>query len=454
MARSMTRLWIAFWMVCTWKGTCGVDEEMEKAMYRLSFGSCNDQDEAQPLWKAVHEQGPDLFLFLGDNVYADRKVEGKWMAPTLKDLERCYDKQKRQPDYVKLIRNTPVRGMYDDHDGCLNDFGQGTCADLHERQKLMWDFFDEPEQSPKRKREGVYSSLEVGPKGKKVKIILLDTRSFRDPLVPGLEGSTGDVLGEEQWKWLEEELRESDANVHLIASSIQVVPYMHAYLEPLLQVESWNRFPKARERLFGLLRQLEVSGVIFLSGDVHYAEISQAPVGCALSYPLFDFTSSGMTHTALDESPLSIIFPSYAPDWVFPQPFKWPRFARKNFGSIDFFWNDEDPGESIVQMQAFGLEGPTKVFKRVRIKDLQAQPWTPRSDCPSEAHLPPTQRRRLLIVVFTSLMLHWILATALFILFMYKFRGHKLGSHVLSRLAGAKGYLFSMYYAKAEEKIH
>lgn len=450
----MARLLGALGIAWTWKASRGADEKVEWTMEKMAFGSCNDQDEAQPLWQDVQDKRPDLFLFLGDNVYADRKVDGKWIAPTLEELQDCYEKQKRNPGYEGLVRNTLVRGMYDDHDGCLNDFGKGTCADLLERQKLMWDFFEEPEGSKKRERNGVYSSLDFGPAGKKVKVILLDTRSFRDPLVPGLEGSTGDVLGEEQWKWLEGELKNSDANVHLIASSIQVVPYMHAYLEPLLQVESWNRFPRSRERLFDLLRRLEVSGVIFLSGDVHYAEISEAPVGCALSYPLYDFTSSGMTHTALDESPMSSIFPSYAPDWVFPRPFKWPRFARKNFGTIDFLWNDEDPGESIVQMQAFGLEGPTKVFKTVRIKELQARPWKARLDCPSEANLPLTQRRRLLIVVLTSLMLHWILATALFILFTYKLRRHKLGRHVLSRLAGAKGYLLNTYYAKADEKIH
>jgi alkaline phosphatase D len=86
-------------------------------------------------------------------------------------------------------------------------------------QKMFLDFLDEPQDSPRRNRMGLYNSYTYGPAGKKLKIILLDNRYFRDVL-----GSGGDMLGDAQWQWLEEELKNSDAQIHLISSGIQILP--------------------------------------------------------------------------------------------------------------------------------------------------------------------------------------------------------------------------------------
>ncbi|MDA0348331.1 MAG: hypothetical protein O3C43_17955 [Verrucomicrobia bacterium] len=53
-----------------------------------------------------------------------------------------------------------------------------------ETQKLFLDFFNEPVESARRQREGIYDAKVFGPKGKRVQIILLDTRYFRGPLKP------------------------------------------------------------------------------------------------------------------------------------------------------------------------------------------------------------------------------------------------------------------------------
>src|SRR6187431_3829625 len=38
---------------------------------RIAFGSCAKQDKPQPIWDAVVETKPELFVFLGDNIYGD-----------------------------------------------------------------------------------------------------------------------------------------------------------------------------------------------------------------------------------------------------------------------------------------------------------------------------------------------------------------------------------------------
>jgi alkaline phosphatase D len=249
---------------------------------RIAFGSCSRQDLPQPLWTPILEQRPELWIWLGDNVYADT---GDPAA-----LAAAYARARRDPGYQALRAATPVIGTWDDHDYGLNDGGREWTGKAAAQQALL-DFLDEPADAPRRRRAGVYESYTYGPPGRQVKVILLDTRSHRDryhrteyPLNP-----TGDVLGEAQWAWLERELANSTAQVHLIGSSIQVVAQEHRF-------EKWANFPAARERLFRLIGQTRAPGVVFISGDRHIAELSRID-GTAAGYPIYDVTSSGLTHT-------------------------------------------------------------------------------------------------------------------------------------------------------------
>lgn len=255
---------------------------------RIAFGSCSDEMRPQPIWAPIVNQRPGLWIWLGDNVYADTA------DPVA--MRQAFDAGKMNPGYQALRAITPVVGTWDDHDYGLNDGGKEWRAKTLAQRALL-DFLDEPADSPRRRREGVYESYTYGPPGRQVKVILLDTRYHRDrysrteyPVNP-----TGDILGEAQWAWLERELRGSTAQVHLIGSSIQVVPEDHAF-------EKWASFPTARDRLFRLIGETRAPGVVFISGDRHIAEISRME-GTAAGYPLYDVTSSGMTHTWRQDQP-------------------------------------------------------------------------------------------------------------------------------------------------------
>ena len=62
----------------------------------------------------------------------------------------------------------------------------------------------------------MYSSQTFGSPGQQIQVILLDLRYFQSL-------STGILLGEDQWTWLEHELTTSSAQLHLIGSSVQFV---------------------------------------------------------------------------------------------------------------------------------------------------------------------------------------------------------------------------------------
>ncbi|MBZ9631345.1 alkaline phosphatase family protein [Salegentibacter sp. LM13S] len=260
--------------------------------YKIAFGSCNRQEKAQPLWSAIIGEKPDLFLWGGDNIYADTE--------DMAQLEADYQIQKNHPDYKKLWKTIPVLGTWDDHDYGENDAGKDW-EYKDESQQLFLDFFDVPENDPRREREGVYYAEEFEEAGNSINVIVLDTRYFRSNLEPSEKpgqrykiNSKGTILGAEQWKWLENELNNSTADYNVILSSIQVLSAEHGF-------ETWGNFPSEVEKLEKLFKTSEAKNVIILSGDRHISEFSEKKIE-GWDYPLVDFTSSGMTHAYSDFS--------------------------------------------------------------------------------------------------------------------------------------------------------
>ncbi|WP_339745716.1 alkaline phosphatase D family protein [uncultured Rubinisphaera sp.] len=294
---------------------------------RITCGSCSKQDLPQPIWQAIIASEPDLFIYMGDNIYGD--------SEDLNVLAAKWEKQKSQPGYTALREQCSVIGTWDDHDYGKNDAGI-EYPQKAGSQQLFLDFLDEPDNSLRRTREGVYASYLYGPVGQQVHIILLDTRYFRTPLKkimdqsPTAEGHAGpygptddpnaDMLGEAQWEWLEEQLR-VPAELRLIVSSIQVLPLEQRY-------EKWENLPTERARLLKLIEKTNSEGVVFLSGDRHAAEFSK--LNREGSYPLLEMTSSSLNAPRKYQNELN--------------SFRFGlMYNEVNFGKILIDWKAETP---------------------------------------------------------------------------------------------------------------
>lgn len=59
--------------------------------------------------------------------------------------------------------------------------------------------------------------------------------------------------------------------------------------------ETYNKHPASQAKLLALLAKTRTAGVVLLSGDVHMAEMNR--VQCGFFYPLYELTSSGITHS-------------------------------------------------------------------------------------------------------------------------------------------------------------
>ncbi|MHC4959112.1 MAG: alkaline phosphatase D family protein [Planctomycetota bacterium] len=316
--------------------------------FRIAFGSCLSQYQDQPILDTVVAAKPDLFLFLGDTVYVD--WDGKnGVTPSIEKMKADYAMLAAKPEYKRLRKAVPVMATWDDHDYGTNDGGADFALKEQSREQFL-RFFGTTRENP-----GVYAAKMFGD----VQVILLDTRYFRGPLVRDTRSAeekraanvagryvpnddpSVTMLGDAQWTWLEERLRES-ADVRLIVSSIQVVAGEKG-------AESWGNLPHERRRLYELIRRTGARGVVFLSGDVHFAELSRTDEG---PYPLYDLTSSSLAQSGTG-------WEKHVNSHRVGKP-----YSGNNFGVVDI-------EADAIRLRIVGLDGATVLEHRIAREALR-----------------------------------------------------------------------------------
>ncbi|MEM7166491.1 MAG: alkaline phosphatase D family protein [Planctomycetota bacterium] len=304
------------------------------AVSRIAFGSCLRQSEPVPILTAVVATDPQLFVFLGDNIYGD--------SEDMTVLQKKYDALRAKPEFQALAK-VPMLATWDDHDYGMNDAGREYSQRVASQQ-LFLDFFGVPADDVRRQREGVYHSEIVGPPGRRLQVLLLDTRYHRTalnalpkrppgrgPYLPNVD-TTGSMLGAKQWKWLEQELRKP-AELRILASSVQLLADEHGW-------ECWGNMPWERA---ALLRLLQGKNVIVLSGDRHHAEVSLDGKAGQLGEGLYDITASSLNQgrSSVNESNRYRVGEPY---------------PGTNFGFLEIDWDRKQ-----VQMEIRDEHGVAKI---------------------------------------------------------------------------------------------
>lgn len=305
-----------------------------KALTRVIVASCNDEEKADPALASVAKEDADVFLFIGDNVYGD--MDGRAFVNfdvELTELRESYNDLAQMPEYLAVAKALPILPTWDDHDFGLNDDGRGFPA--HLLSERIFEHFYHLEDSEIADYPGVYYSKMVGPEGQRTQIIMLDTRYFRSELTKTDEyGKAGkeryvpatsadqDMLGEAQWKWLEEELKKP-ADLRLLVSSIQITPNVHGW-------EAWDKLPAERDRLYALLKSTKAEGIVMLSGDRHTAFLYKDTVNG--DYPYYELTASSLNQ-AFARDPVST---EIDPDYQIGT-----GYTPGNYGVVDIDWENK-----------------------------------------------------------------------------------------------------------------
>ncbi len=358
---SMRHLWMFSVLLtgCVLSGEVTAQEPLQ----RIAFGSCAKQDKPQPIWDSIIATKPQLFLFIGDNIYGDTE--------DMQVLQQKWNLLGAQPGYQKLKQTCSVLATWDDHDYGINDAG-AEYPKKRESQQIFQDFFGIPKDSPRRKQEGVYHAEVIGPPGRRVQIILLDARYFRSRLKLGFqpselgEGYRGKyvpntdpgatVLGDAQWKWLALQLK-VPAELRVLCCSYQLLPDDHGS-------EAWSNFPRERERLLHLIRDTRANGVVVISGDRHLAEVMRlAPDAAGIGYPLFEVTSSSLNVPSGNINKAGVRFANEVNRHRVGL-----TYFDTNFGLIDIDWSQPSP---VVRMQVRHEAGGVVLQQRIKLSELQ-----------------------------------------------------------------------------------
>ena len=258
-------------------------EYPEITITQFAYGSCNKPERvSQKFWDVILENNPQLMLLLGDQHYVNSNdpVDHKAAFQQLDKIE----------GYSKMRSLVPTFAIWDNH-----DYAKGYRGKNHPNAEAVEEAFLEgnrvPLDCPRRSRAGVYGSWIFGKKPNRVQVIMLDSHRHRDALSGRKafsvnEDSQMTILGKEQWKWLDQQLKR-EAEVRVIGSSNQVISNEHTW-------QRWGVFPHERQRLLEMLAKAKGTSVI-LSGDRHRGEIARFEQ--AGSKPICEITASGWAQT-------------------------------------------------------------------------------------------------------------------------------------------------------------
>ncbi len=294
---------------------------------RLALGSCNNQRGPQDFWTTISQAGAEGFLMLGDNVYGDIE-ETAPSSPDLPELNTAYTKLGAETGFQSTREAMPFYTTWDDHDYGKNDSG-ASFAYKEQAEEIFLDFWEVPQDDPRRARPGIYTSWVVPTQGHVLQIIALDTRFFRSDLTRGPKGGpkflqnpdpTATVLGEDQWAWLAATLAEP-ADARLVMSSIQVISTHHGW-------ERWDTFPTERSRLLDLLSHAE--NTLVVSGDRHIGGFYKLE---HKGNTLYEMTSSSLNR-AIPDFILGIKKPETDPDRI------GDAVVQTHMGLLDIDWKN------------------------------------------------------------------------------------------------------------------
>jgi hypothetical protein len=341
---------------------------------RFHFGSCSKHTREQLAWPLISSRGTDhpLYVWLGDIIYADRPVLMKIRIPAVaEEIEAAYNAQLAKPEYSAFAAATQIIGVYDDHDYGQNDGDKHFHPPTRQASmQLFFDFMGEPADAARRKQNAVYGYYIFGAYPRRVRIILLDNRTQKDAYGDALDQ---DMLGEEQWEWLESILRTTQAEVTFIGAGLQIL----ARGDPWI-TESWTKMPQSQARLLALIAATRTPAVILLSGDMHFAELNAvtcSPVG----YPIYDFTSSGMTHSWEGPVRSSVVHASLMGSTRVRDCI----YYGFNFGELEIDWQVNEDGtlnldRTTIAMRAIGIKTNATGFEEiVTLASLQPRDLAP-----------------------------------------------------------------------------
>ena len=253
--------------------------------FTVAMGSCvyinepvydrpgNPYGSGYEIFNSIADKEPDLMLWLGDNIYLR---EPDWGTRT--GFLHRYTHSRSTPEMQRLLRSTHHYAIWDDHDFGPND---GDASFVN--SALAREMFDLFWPNPTCGVPGVAGTTTSFSQSD-VDFFLLDDRTFRVPA--DVTTAEAAMLGKAQLDWLIQALKYSDASFKLIAVGSQVLNTAAIY-------ENYATIVNERNELLRRIEAEGIRGVVFLTGDRHFTELSSLPLKDGRT--IHDLTVSSLT---------------------------------------------------------------------------------------------------------------------------------------------------------------
>ncbi|MES1929417.1 alkaline phosphatase [Salinisphaera dokdonensis CL-ES53] len=322
---------------------------------RIAFTSCSQYTDGYfNVYAAMAARADiDLVLHLGDYIYeyGSTGIDGRDHEPateivSLADYRLRHAQYKRDPDLQALHAAHPMVVVWDDHESTNDSWADG--AENHQpdtegawaarKARSIQAYYEwlpiravEPDRPERIYRRFAWGDL--------VHLIMLDTRLVgRDQQAssPVDAATIGDerrtMLGFEQEAWLNGELARSTAQWKLLGQQVMFMPLrlglprlLDLNLLPALDekltlltnggvainVDQWDGYPAARDRIIDQLRIQGLDDVVVLAGDIHTSwaqDVTEDPNNPAVYNPLtgegsraVEFVCPSVTSSGLPE---------------------------------------------------------------------------------------------------------------------------------------------------------
>lgn len=233
--------------------------------------TAEDKQLGYPAFAAMTKLKPDFFIGTGDIVYYDHPPETA--AKMLPELRRKWHEEFRFPRLIEFFANTPGYWSKDDHDFRFNDADLGSSklpapsTGIEIFREQMPIFTADDRTTPTYRTHRIHKHLQLW---------LMEGRDFRSPnKMP--DGPEKTIWGREQRDWLQQTLKQSDAEWKVIITPTPMVgPDRNSKTDNHANL---NGFKHEADSFFQWLRDNDVQNVLTFCGDRHWQYHSIHPLG-------------------------------------------------------------------------------------------------------------------------------------------------------------------------------
>ena len=304
--------------------------------FSLAFAGCARTGSNGAVFDTIRTLDPQMVIIQGDLHYADIARN------TQQAFRQILDHQLSRPGPEALFQSCPVAYVWDDH-----DFG-GNDATSPSRPAAMATYRQFVPHYPLASADSaIYQAFTVG----RVRVLLTDARSARQPGDDDPGEVSGTMLGADQKRWLFDELIRA-RDTHALTIWVNPVPWIATPTEEG-DADDWGGFPRDRAEIADFIAANDLARTLLMvSGDAHMVAIDD---GTNTDYSDTGQAAFPLLHSSALDRPGSIKGGPYS-HGAFP--------GGGQFGMVSI---DDDGTDVIVSLSGRNWRNETLVEYQYRV---------------------------------------------------------------------------------------